>query len=194
MSNAMTARTRCTGFTLMELMIVITIIGILAALSGGVVTVVMKQNRVEAAKATILRVQMGLEQYYNDLGSFPPTPDGAGNATVMAMLTGDLDGDGMYNPDPGSGDIPRTHPRWRRPYLAIERSQMDGQGNLVDPWRQPYRYFENEREAPRCKINPNSFLLFSHGPDLRATASTRDEALDATLPYNKDNVKNWEEE
>lgn len=183
------------GFTLMELMIVITIIGILAALTGGVVSVVMKQNKVDAAKANILRISMALEQYYNDNGAYPPTPaEGAGNASVIAALTGDLNMDGVYDPTPGSGDVPRTHPRWRRPYLQVERVQMDGRMNMVDPWRQPYRYFENEREAPRCKVNPNSFLLFSCGPDLQATAGTRDEAIDPTLPHNKDNVKNWEDE
>ncbi|MCX7848304.1 MAG: prepilin-type N-terminal cleavage/methylation domain-containing protein [bacterium] len=190
----MTTRSRQAGFTLMELMTVITIIGILAALTGGVVSVVTKQNKVEAAKATILKIQMALEQYYNDIGAYPPTPSEDGNARVIAALTGDLNGDGVYDPTPGSGDIPRTHPRWRRPYLMVEKSQYDGNMNMVDPWRQPYRYFENEREAPRCKVNPSSFLLFSYGPDMKATAKTREEAIDPTLPYNKDNIKNWEDE
>jgi len=182
------------GFTLMELMIVITIIGILAAMTGGVVSVVMKQNKVEAAKANVLRIGMALEQYYNDVGAYPPTPTDEGNASVIAALTGDLNLDGVYDPTPGSGDVPRTHPRWRRPYLKVERAEYDGRMNMVDPWRQPYRYFENEREAPRCKVNPNTFLLFSSGPDTRATAKTREEAIDPTLPYNKDNIKNWEDE
>lgn len=181
------------GFTLMELMIVISIIGILAGLSVGVIGVVGARNRVEAAKACILRFKLALDQYYNDLGTYPPTPTDRGqNASVIGCLTGDLDHDGVYNPD--AGDIPKSHPTWRRPYLKLTKSDVDSDGNFKDPFGQPYRYFKNDGEVNMYKINPNSFLLYSCGPDRLATDSTRDEAIDYTLTGNKDNIKNWEDE
>ena len=44
------------GFTLIELMVVITIIGILSGLSIGVVNMVGKQNKIAAASATVLKL------------------------------------------------------------------------------------------------------------------------------------------
>jgi type II secretory pathway pseudopilin PulG len=177
----------------MELMIVISIIGILASLSVGVIGVVGAKNRLEAAKAGILRLKQALDQYCNDIGTYPPTPeDRTQNASIIGCLTGDLDHDGVY--DPEKGDIPTSHPTWRRPYLKVVKGELDSEGNFKDPWQQPFRYFKNDGEVNMYKVNPNSFLLYSCGPDRIATDSTRDEAVDYTLAGNKDNVKNWEDE
>lgn len=177
----------------MELMIVVTIIGILASLSVGVIGVVGARNRVEAAKAGILRFKLALDQYYNDIGTYPPTPeDRTQNADIIGRLTGDLDHDGVYNPE--AGDIPTSHPTWRRPYMTVTKADLDSTGNFKDPWNQPYRYYKNDGEVNMYAVNPSSFLLYSCGPDRMATDGTRDEAINYKLPGNKDNVKNWEDE
>ena len=180
------------GFTLIELMVVISIIGILAALSAGVITMVSKQNKMAATRATIQKLELVLNNYYNDTGLYPPTPeDYTLNADVMSVLTGDLNHDKTY--DPETGDIAKSS-RWRGPYLPIDRKNTDATGNLKDLWGNPYRYRENDREAPKCPSNPTTFLLYSCGIDRRATDATREEIIDFTLEYNRDNIKNWEDE
>lgn len=64
------------GFTLMELLVVLVIIGLLAGLVGPVL-----YNKINPAKATVARTQIGnfttaLESYWIDTGSFPSSQQG----------------------------------------------------------------------------------------------------------------------
>lgn len=182
------------GFTLIELLVVITIIGIISGMTVTIAGVMVRRARVNAAEANIQKFETALENYYHDMQRYPPTPEeGKGSMTVYKLLTGDQNVDQKY--DPADGDTPRNHPRWREPYLSgIKAREVDSIGNLLDPWGRPYRYFENEIEAPQCPVNPNSFLIYSLGPDGKATDATREEAIDYALPFNKDNIKNWRSE
>ena len=180
------------GFTLNELMVVITIIGILSGLSVGVVNMVGKQNKIAATDATVKKLEAALNNYYTHAGIYPPTPeDRNSNADIISALTGDLNHDKIYNPE--EGDIPKSS-RWKGPYISIEKKNTDANGNLNDLWGKPYRYYENENESPRCNSNPTTFLLYSCGPDRNATDETREEIIDFTLEFNRDNIKNWEDE
>ena len=180
------------GFTLIELMVVISIIGILAGLSLGVVSMVSKQNRIAATRATVQKLEAALNNYYTHAGSYPPTPeDYTLNADVVAMLTGDLNHDKIYNPN--DGDLVKSS-RWRGPYIPIDKKNTDSEGNLNDMWGRPYRYYENENESPRCDSNPTTFLFYSLGPDRKATDESREQVIDFSLEFNRDNIKNWEDE
>ena len=68
--------TRESGFTLVELMVVIVIIGLLATVV--VINVLPSQDKamVEKAKTDISRLQMALEMYKKDNLSFPTTEQG----------------------------------------------------------------------------------------------------------------------
>jgi len=189
----MARNNRFSGFTLIELMVVISIIGILAGLSIGVINMVGKRNKLSATKAAIMKFEAALELYHNDTGVYPPTPeDHVLNADVFCYLTGDMDHDKVYDPSKGV-DLKKCS-RWRGPYLPIDRNTTDGAGNVLDLWGMPYRYFENENEAPRCDSNPTTFLLYSCGPDKKATDETREDVIDFTKEFNRDNIKNWEDE
>ncbi|NLF38841.1 prepilin-type N-terminal cleavage/methylation domain-containing protein [bacterium] len=182
---------RTAGFTLIELMVVITIIGLLAGLTIAVVGPIARRNQYSAARADIQRLETALNLYYNDCGAYPPTPSEPGNnAEVIAALTGDLDHDKLYNPT--SGDLKRG-PNWGGPYFQIDK-KVDSSGNFLDPWNMPYRYFNNEREDPTCKANPNSYLLYSCGIDRKADDDPRESILNSKSPSNVDNIKNWEDE
>ena len=190
-------RTRRHGFTLMELMIVISIISILATMMVGAISVFIRMAKVKGTEATIVRFEAALQKYQNDCGAFPPTPkDPTKNGSVFAVLTGDLNNDRQYNPGTGGDkeDISKKHRSWRGPYVKIEPKNFDAEGNVLDMWGVPYRYFENAREAPKCPYKKRSFLLYSHGPDAQATDATREDAIDFTKPFNKDNIQNWEPE
>lgn len=59
------------GFTLMELMVVMVIIGILASVIGGSFVQSKLKSRDAQRKSDLSQVQRALETYYNDHGEYP---------------------------------------------------------------------------------------------------------------------------
>ncbi len=61
------------GFTLLELLTVIAIIAILAGLALGGIANARERARIAATKAEINRLALGVDQFYDDFGYYPPT-------------------------------------------------------------------------------------------------------------------------
>jgi len=102
------------GFTLIEIMLVVMIIGALAAMVVPRLTGRSEQAKIAAARADIeSHLATALKLYELDNGNFPTTSQG---------LDSLLD-------KPTSDPIPKN---WNGPY--IEREPLD-------PWGQPYEYF-----------------------------------------------------
>jgi general secretion pathway protein G len=99
------------GFTLIELMVVLVIIGVLAALVVPNVLDRADDARVTAAKTDVNNLMQALKLYKLDNQRFPTAEQGL-NALVSK---------------PGAGPTP---PNWR-PYLDKLPS---------DPWNRPYQY------------------------------------------------------
>jgi general secretion pathway protein G len=76
MSNALTRRARLRGFTLIEIMVVITILGILAALIVPRVVGRTDDARITAAKQDIGAIMQALKLYRLDNGRYPTTEQG----------------------------------------------------------------------------------------------------------------------
>jgi len=72
---------RAKGFSMIELMVVVAIIGILVGLLLPVLGMIRKRARENAAKNAMQAVCMGLEKYRDDFGSYP-WDDRAGNPAV----------------------------------------------------------------------------------------------------------------
>lgn len=103
---------RTTGFTLLEILVVLAIIGLLAGLA--IVHVGHIHDRAERTVAQLAvddSLKTTLNSYKFSTGNFPSTADG-----LRALLV---------RPDNNS--------RWSGPY--IEKAI-----NLVDPWGEPYQY------------------------------------------------------
>jgi general secretion pathway protein G len=104
-------RLRQHGFTLIELMVVVVIIGVLAALIVPNVLDRLDQAKVEAARANIATLMGALDMYKIDNQRFPTAEQG-----LQALVA-----------KPTSGPIP---PNWK-PYL---KKLPD------DPWGKAYQY------------------------------------------------------
>ena len=159
---------RRSGFTLIEMLVVITIIALLMALIMPIYGVVRNKGRVTATKALIECLSSALQRYRNDLESYPPTPPGgtADDGTLFRYLNG-ADGRGI-TANPGS-------PREKRyePYLQITNDFIRHNNNeivIVDPWGEPLHYFnckafiDSGKNAAYCH-NQDSFDIYSTGPD-----------------------------
>lgn len=62
---------RTSGFTLMELLVVVSIMVILAGLTMGVMTFVNQKQAIEQAKVQLGLLELALEDYYSENGEYP---------------------------------------------------------------------------------------------------------------------------
>jgi general secretion pathway protein G len=99
------------GFTLVEILVVITIIGMIMALVGPRVLNYLGESKVKAAKIQIESFSSALDLYYLDVGRYPSSSEG------LAALT----------------QRPASAPGWNGPYLR-------GGFVPQDPWSKPYIY------------------------------------------------------
>lgn len=98
------------GFTLVELLVVLVILGLLAALVGPKLFPKLGKGKQAAAKAQIELLEQGLDQYRLDVGAYPTTQEG-----LNALMS-----------NPGGAE------KWDGPYLK--------KGLPNDPWGKPYHY------------------------------------------------------
>src|SRR5712675_1739233 len=107
------------GFTLVEMLVVITIIGLIMGLIGPRVLNYLSESKVKAAKIQLQSLGSALDLFYLDAGRFPSTAEGL---TALVQRT------------PGIA-------AWNGPYLKG--------GNVPnDPWNHPYVYRSPGERSP----------------------------------------------
>jgi general secretion pathway protein G len=112
------SRISSTGFTLLELLVVLVIVGLLAGIVGPRLFGNVSKSEITTAKAQIDVLGKALDQYRLDVGRYPSSQEGL--AALMRASPGDA--------------------RWHGPYLRKELP--------LDPWGMPYQYkFPGSRQA-----------------------------------------------
>jgi general secretion pathway protein G len=98
------------GFTLVEILVVITIIGLIMALVGPRVINYLGEAKVKAARIQIESFSSALDLYYLDAGRYPSSSEGL---TALAQRPG---GATTWNGPYLKGGLVPNDP-WGRPYL-----------------------------------------------------------------------------
>jgi general secretion pathway protein G len=107
------------GFTLIEMLVVITIIGLIMALVGPRVLNYLSESKAKAAKIQILSFGSALDLFFLDTGRYPTSNEG------LAVLT----------------QRPGDAATWNGPYLR-------GTVVPADPWGRPYVYRSPGEHGP----------------------------------------------
>ncbi len=97
------------GFTLLELLVVLAIMGLLAAIVAPQVLKYLGSSRTQTAKVQIQNISTALELFKLDVGRYPTQEEG-----LAGLVT-----------------APQTATGWNGPYLQKNTA-------LIDPWGQPY--------------------------------------------------------
>ncbi|HEX4742638.1 MAG TPA: type II secretion system major pseudopilin GspG [Caulobacteraceae bacterium] len=111
MSRSSSRRSSEAGFTLLELLVVLAILGLLAAIVAPQVLRYLGASRSQAAKVQIENISASLDQFDMDVGRYPSQEEGL-DALVQA---------------------PPAAANWNGPYLRRPTA-------LIDPWGQKYLY------------------------------------------------------
>ncbi len=109
-TNTINTRSRSNAFTLVEIMVVVVVLGILAATIAPQFLHTAKDAKIGAAKSSIAELEAALERFYINMDRHPTTEEG------LKVLV-----------EAPSGE----EKSWRGPYIKMLRP---------DPWGRPYEY------------------------------------------------------
>ena len=171
------------GFTLVELLVVISIIVVLAALSFGAAQTAIKKANTLKSKTTATAVASSVEQYYQEYSKLPTIggasdevrTEGEAGIELLLVLLGKED-------DTGTMQNPR-----KLPFLTVETGKNKNKGGLVysnggaggqieglyDAWGQPFYIkmdteYEDEILDPLTQgnvVRDKKVIVYSYGPD-----------------------------
>jgi len=99
------------GFTLLEMLVVLAIMGLLAAIIAPQVLKYLGSSRTQTAKVQVQNIDAALQLYRLDVGRFPTQDEG-----LVALVA-----------------APASAPGWNGPYLQKSAA-------LTDPWGSPYLF------------------------------------------------------
>lgn len=159
---------RAAGFTLIEILLVVGVLGILAGITLGISSGIREHRREQQARGELAALAVALESYRAEHGDYPVatgTGERGGNAgTLLASLA----------PPEGSGPT----------FLHRERFTRGPAGEtLLDPWKNPYVYRYDPDWTARA-----GFLLYSRGPDGDHEPPSPAGRPDRSAPANLDNL------
>jgi hypothetical protein len=193
------------AFTIVELLVVISVIMILAGILTPVLVGVQGRARAKMAKTMISNLSVALDRYYHDFGQYPPD-----TGPFEFVDDGCQDGDTADYPDDpfslykylyygyvgqkpamGGEDVPGIlyNGRVYGPYFPFEKSMLRDCGGpdaqiVVDPWMNPFVYEENRSHTtrrdstPAAAHHPTRYDIYSAGPN---------QVLEPALHDNRDN-------
>lgn len=157
------------AFTLIELMVVITIIGILIAILLPVIGAVFTSGEKAQARTEVMGLEAAVRKFYDDYNKFPvgtEEPGKEATESLARMLSGEKVG--------------QENPR-EKMYMEFKPSSISA-GKFVDPWGKAYWVSTdtnldgaNGTGAVRRRV-----LVWSGGPDGLTSP-----------PNEKDNVASW---
>ena len=141
--NPLTPRRPVAAFTLIELLAVITIIGILAGLTLGAAGAVRRHGATSTAKAEVAALQAACDRYFADNNAYP-----IGTASPTTV-TAPADATALFTNLLGSATLTAapTSKRYFEPKPAMVKTNTTP-NSFIDPWGYAYGYNSDGTNAP----------------------------------------------
>jgi prepilin-type N-terminal cleavage/methylation domain-containing protein len=167
------------GFTLVELLVVISIIIVLAAMSFGAISVAMKRKNSVTTLNDVQALAQALDKYYSEYNKMPSlgsseqmTADGESGAKLLTILLGKEDSNGdMQNPRQIAFLTARISKNKKQGGLVYSNgNQVQG---MYDAWGRPLNIkfdddYDDEISSPLNQgdiIRQKRAIVWSFGPD-----------------------------
>lgn len=157
---------RTSGFTLMEIMVVVIVIAVLASVAGPMITEFTESGRISATRQGMSVLRTALQAYSQDVGAFPHKGSNRIGEVTDYNDVASIGKDFMLGTDQNNilvsfanhddfafiDDEDVYERRWKGPY-------MDGDPNdfMRDAWGNVFRY--------KAASSTRSVYLWSAGPD-----------------------------
>lgn len=194
---------RQAAFTLMELLVVISIIALLAAMTMGAFTYAQRAAMRNRTTATHRGIISGLENYSSEFGEFPEPASGGGteifngksyNTASAKMLYQALSGDGTNKINISSGSSIASNGKWETDekmlFTDMPKEMYTFRGEniymLIDAFAHPFQYTKG---GTNDAINP-TYDLWSYGEDDQNTQSV-DKSSKQDAKTAAKWIKNW---
>lgn len=166
------------GFTLVEMLVVIAILGILMAMMVPAAGLILKKAKISNTRGDAGIVESTLLKYRSEYNRWP--------APYASSGEGETDDEWveMMGPKPGSGAVP-ANPK-RIVFFEPGGGALDAAGEFVDAWGRPFR-FRLDLDGDGQMDNPSG-----EGQEIRARALAWSAGPDGDLETWEDNEPRWE--
>ena len=155
------------GFTLLEVLVVIAVVAVLAAITLSISGGAREKAAQDRARSELAVLSTALERYRSVYGSYPQDeqdPEG-----LLLALSG------TRTPSGATDD--------RAPFITLAGLVLNATADaIVDPWGQPYGYVPFRSGARQ------GFRLYSMGPDGKDLPPTKSGGVDESAKDNLDNI------
>lgn len=151
---------RKSGFTLMEIMVVIIVIAVLASVAGPMIGSITDQGRASATKSKMSSLKSALLAYQSDVGRLPYSGNNSRAkdqyCQVTLLCSSNEEHNVLYsNEAHGYGTDNKKWPnnytrKWKGPYMDSDPSDF-----MVDSWGNELQY----------RAEGKNVYLWSYGPD-----------------------------
>lgn len=165
-------KSKSTAFTLIEVLVVISIIGILCALLLPAIGGAIRQAKKSQAKEEEKSIEIAIRHYLTEYGKLPSSATG-GDTTpnnydiIYTLISTNAGANASYAMNPK-----------RIPFLELptRKNARDGSGNLCDPWGTPYvivldTSYDNSVTDPYGVTYSGICVIVSAGPDKSLTTA-----------------------
>ena len=160
------------GFTLIEMLVVLAIITILGSLLLGGLAAAKKRANIDSVQMTLRGLEAALERYEGDFNDYPPSD---GDTTGM---TGAENLYECLHTTSKSGDyLPKSSD-----FRTVE-NQKTGKAVLCDVWNHPILYFHHHDYGGKAP-NKHTYRLISAGPNGQYENIS-------TPGFDSDDIVNW---